>query len=174
MDGAEGLAAAAVWQLASELHERQAGGGGWVRRARTSPITDTTATGNLPRKQSCCFVCGVRGKSSRKRGSWIYVPYEAPDLVAASSDRRHSSHAKIRCARLQSFQLAGDTILDLLTDSPEAARLMDLPQGVMVEGRTLPPDSFRNRGFLRRAAIVSCQNDRMQSRRANSQCNICG
>ena len=28
MDGAEGLAAAAVWQLASELHERQAGGGG--------------------------------------------------------------------------------------------------------------------------------------------------
>ena len=24
MDGAEGLAAAAVWQLASELHERQA------------------------------------------------------------------------------------------------------------------------------------------------------
>ncbi|OLP89248.1 CWF19-like protein 2 [Symbiodinium microadriaticum] len=74
MDGAEGLAAAAVWQLASELHERQA--------------------------------------SHRANGAVGYTYH----------------------MRLQSFQLAGDTILDLLTDSPEAARLMDFPQGVMVEG----------------------------------------
>lgn len=37
--------------------------------------------------------------------------------------------------RLQSFQLAGDTILDLLTDSLEAARLVELPVGVVAEGQ---------------------------------------
>ncbi|CAE7666697.1 cwf19l2 [Symbiodinium pilosum] len=74
MDGAEGLAAAAVWQLASELHDRQA--------------------------------------SHRANGAVGYTYH----------------------MRLQTFHLSGDTIVDLLTDSPEASRLVDLPQGVMVEG----------------------------------------
>ncbi|CAE7615584.1 KIN7M [Symbiodinium natans] len=74
MDGAEGLAAASVWQLASELHERQV--------------------------------------SHRANGAVGYTFH----------------------MRLQCFQLVGDTIVDLLADSPEAARLMDLPQGVVVEG----------------------------------------
>ena len=36
--------------------------------------------------------------------------------------------------RLQAFQLSGDAILDLLTDSPEAARLVERPIGVVAEG----------------------------------------
>eukprot|EP00438_Fugacium_kawagutii_P019146 Skav209214 [mRNA] locus=scaffold1751:81738:88747:- [translate_table: standard] len=36
--------------------------------------------------------------------------------------------------RLQAFQLSGDAILDLLTDSPEAARLVERPVGVVAEG----------------------------------------
>lgn len=74
MDGGEGLAAAAVWQLAHELHERQA--------------------------------------NHRTNGAVGYTYH----------------------MRLQSFQLAGDTILDLLTDSLEAARLVELPVGVVAEG----------------------------------------
>lgn len=74
MDGAEGLAAAAVWQLAQELHERQA--------------------------------------NHRTNGAVGYTYH----------------------MRLQAFQLSGDAILDLLTDSPEAARLMERPIGVVAEG----------------------------------------
>ena len=39
--------------------------------------------------------------------------------------------------RLQAFQLSGDAILDLLTDSPEAARLVERPIGVVAEGAYL-------------------------------------
>eukprot|EP00434_Breviolum_minutum_P038655 symbB.v1.2.034296.t1/scaffold4400.1/size40136/1 len=74
MDGAEGLAAAAVWQLAQELHERQA--------------------------------------NHRTNGAVGYTYH----------------------MRLQAFQLTGDAMLDLLTDSPEAARLAEHPIGVIAEG----------------------------------------
>ena len=65
-------------------------------------------------------------------------------LISSLHPQTEAMAAMLRRARLQSFQLAGDTILDLLTDSPEAARLMDLPQGVMVEGRKLPLGSSHN------------------------------
>ena len=35
--------------------------------------------------------------------------------------------------RLQAFQLQGDAILDLLTDAPDAARLIELPKGVQAQ-----------------------------------------
>lgn len=73
MDGAEGLAAAAVWQLSQELHERQA--------------------------------------NHRSNGAVGY-----------------SYHM-----RLQAFQLNGDAIVDLLTDAPDAARLVELPKGVQAQ-----------------------------------------
>ncbi|CAJ1373862.1 unnamed protein product [Effrenium voratum] len=74
MDGAEGLAAAAVWQLAQELHDRQA--------------------------------------NHRANGAVGYTYH----------------------MRLQSFHLSGDSLADLLTDTPEAARLVDMPVGVVAEG----------------------------------------
>ena len=40
-------------------------------------------------------------------------------------------------SRLQAFQLTGDAMLDLLTDSPEAARLAEHPIGVIAEGLLL-------------------------------------
>ena len=115
MDGAEGLAAAAVWQLASELHERQARVVLVTQKstrefrectfvsARTSSDNRHDHQRKLshhsdPPAQTKLLLRSVssvdaRGESSRKWGSWIYVPHEAPDLVAASSDRSHGSHA---------------------------------------------------------------------------------
>ena len=40
----------------------------------------------------------------------------------------------LNLSRLQCFQLSGDSILDLLTDSPEATRLVELPVGMVAEG----------------------------------------
>jgi hypothetical protein len=64
--------------------------------------------------------------------------------------------------RLQAFQLSGDAILDLLTDSPEAARLMERPIGVVAEGgRLVSWQLFSNcvGGFCRSYIYISISFD---------------
>ena len=92
----------------------------------------------------------MAGQPQSQRRRWVHVPHEAgrhsfffPVFFFCfffgkdcSPLVKWKGHWK-RCfvARLQSFHLSGDSLADLLTDTPEAARLVDMPAGVVAEGR---------------------------------------
>ena len=58
-------------------------------------------------------------------------------MVLQANHRTNGAVGYTYHMRLQAFQLSGDAILDLLTDSPEAARLMERSIGVVAEGGRL-------------------------------------
>ena len=79
-------------------------------------------------------------------------------MVLQANHRTNGAVGYTYHMRLQAFQLSGDAILDLLTDSPEAARLMERSIGVVAEGgRLVSWQLFSNcvGGFCRSYIYIS-------------------